>query len=109
MRSTTPQASLTSNILVHAPPPAFHPFPRCIFAGRYNSILLFSVIYLVGLFVAAASCVPGSVSPLLLFPAIYVLALGTGGIKASVSVFGADQFDDNDPADVEEKRSFFNW
>lgn len=61
------------------------------------------------LFVAAASCVPGSVSPLLLFPAIYLLALGTGGIKASVSVFGADQFDDNDPGDVEEKRSFFNW
>lgn len=46
---------------------------------------------------------------MLLFPAIYVLALGTGGIKSSVSVFGADQFDENDPRDVQEKQSFFNW
>lgn len=67
------------------------------------------MVYLVGLFVAAGSCVPGSVSPLLLFPAIYLLALGTGGIKSSVSVFGADQFDEDDPADVLEKQSFFNW
>eukprot|EP00752_Nemacystus_decipiens_P007795 g6962.t1 len=79
------------------------------FLGRYHSILFFSIVYLVGLFVAAASCVPGAVSPLLLFPAIYLLALGTGGIKSSVSVFGADQFDDDDPGDVEEKQSFFNW
>lgn len=64
---------------------------------------------MVGLFVAAGSCVPGRVSPLLLFPAIYLLALGTGGIKASVSVFGADQFDDTNPRDAKEKQSFFNW
>ncbi|CAN0535326.1 unnamed protein product, partial [Ectocarpus sp. 12 AP-2014] len=30
------------------------------------------------------------------------------GIKSSVSVFGADQFDEDDPADVKEKQSFFN-
>ena len=77
--------------------------------GRYNAILLFSALYLVGLVVAAACCVPGNVSPWLLFPAIYLLAVGTGGIKASVSVFGADQFDEDDPKDVEEKQSFFNW
>ncbi|CAN0170358.1 unnamed protein product [Discosporangium mesarthrocarpum] len=40
---------------------------------------------------------------------MYVLALGTGGIKSSVSVFGADQFDDSDPQDSKEKASFFNW
>lgn len=38
-----------------------------------------------------------------------MIALGTGGIKPCVSSFGADQFDDSDPADRVKKGSFFNW
>ena len=86
-----------------------HTTPLARPPGRYNAILFFSALYLLGLVVAAASCVPGKVSPWLLFPAIYLLAIGTGGIKSSVSVFGADQFDDDDPKDVQEKQSYFNW
>ena len=32
-----------------------------------------------------------------LFAALYVVALGTGGIKPNVSAFGADQLDVTDP------------
>lgn len=78
-------------------------------AGRYKSILVFCTLYLVGLLLATGSCVPGRVSAPLLFPSMYILALGTGGIKSSVSVFGADQFDNADPQDAVEKESFFNW
>ncbi|RDY04915.1 Protein NRT1/ PTR FAMILY 8.1 [Mucuna pruriens] len=43
------------------------------------------------------------------FVALYLIALGTGGIKPCVSSFGADQFDDADEAEKEHKSSFFNW
>jgi len=43
------------------------------------------------------------------FVALYLIALGTGGIKPCVSSFGADQFDDADKAEKEHKSSFFNW
>lgn len=53
--------------------------------------------------------IPGEVSPAVFFPAIYIIALGTGGIKPNVSTMGADQFDDRYSQDRKEKASFFNW
>lgn len=43
------------------------------------------------------------------FVALYLIALGTGGIKPCVSSYGADQFDDADEVEKEHKSSFFNW
>ncbi|GKV01366.1 hypothetical protein SLEP1_g13922 [Rubroshorea leprosula] len=43
------------------------------------------------------------------FLGLYLIALGTGGIKPCVSSFGADQFDDTDPKERVKKGSFFNW
>ena len=43
------------------------------------------------------------------FLGLYLIALGTGGIKPCVSSFGADQFDDTDPNERVKKGSFFNW
>ncbi|WZY78588.1 hypothetical protein YC2023_024972 [Brassica napus] len=44
-----------------------------------------------------------------LFSGLYLIALGTGGIKPCVSSFGADQFDQTDPNERDRKASFFNW
>ena len=43
------------------------------------------------------------------FLALYIVALGTGGIKPCVSAYGADQFDDADEVVKKQKASFFNW
>ncbi|PSC75608.1 NRT1 PTR FAMILY -like [Micractinium conductrix] len=88
--------------------------------GRYKTIIVFSAIYFVGMVMLALSAwVPGLTptpdeyaTPLqnaALYTSLYVIALGTGGIKPNVSAFGADQFDESDPQDRREKTSFFNW
>lgn len=46
---------------------------------------------------------------ILLYGALYTVAIGTGGIKPNVSSFGADQFDDKVRAERKQKQSFFNW
>jgi peptide/histidine transporter 3/4 len=53
--------------------------------------------------------VPGAAKAALVYPAIYIIALGTGGIKPNVSTLGADQFDENFEQDRIEKAKFFNW
>eukprot|EP01023_Acetabularia_acetabulum_P006025 TRINITY_DN12502_c0_g1_i3.p1 TRINITY_DN12502_c0_g1~~TRINITY_DN12502_c0_g1_i3.p1 ORF type:complete len:589 (+),score=120.16 TRINITY_DN12502_c0_g1_i3:178-1944(+) len=88
--------------------------------GRYVTIIVFSAIYLMGLFwLVLTTIIPGLVPPEnqtatnlqygALLIALYTIAVGTGGIKANVSAFGADQFDERNPQDVREKASFFNW
>ncbi|KAL2630226.1 hypothetical protein R1flu_014912 [Riccia fluitans] len=39
---------------------------------------------------------------------VYLIALGTGGIKACVSAFGADQFDADDPKEAKQLPHYFN-
>lgn len=55
-------------------------------------------------------CPPASPAQyLVFFLGLYLIALGTGGIKPCVSSFGADQFDDTDSKERIKKGSFFNW
>ncbi|XP_019186891.1 PREDICTED: protein NRT1/ PTR FAMILY 8.4-like [Ipomoea nil] len=93
--------------------------------GRYWTIAAFSTIYFIGMCTLTLSAsVPalrpagceGSVCPsatpaqnAVFFLGLYLIALGTGGIKPCVSSFGADQFDDTDPSERPKKGSFFNW
>lgn len=42
------------------------------------------------------------------FLALYMISLGTGGLKPSVEAFGADQFDEEDKTEMLKKNSFFN-
>lgn len=93
--------------------------------GRYWTIAVFSTIYFIGMGTLTLSAsVPAfkppacveSVCPeataaqyAIFFLGLYLIALGTGGIKPCVSSFGADQFDDTDPAERVKKGSFFNW
>jgi len=54
-------------------------------------------------------CDPTSGQSAVVFVALYLIALGTGGIKPCVSSFGADQFDESDESEKQSKSSFFNW
>lgn len=55
------------------------------------------------------SCHPTTAQSAACFVALYLIALGTGGIKPCVSSFGADQFDEADDNEKKKKSSFFNW
>ena len=45
----------------------------------------------------------------ILYGGLYLVALGTGGIKAALPALGADQFDERDPKEARQLSSFFNW
>ncbi|WVY92890.1 hypothetical protein V8G54_031978 [Vigna mungo] len=94
------------------------------YLGRYWTIAVFSIIYAIGMTLLTLSAsVPGmkptchgaeechatTLDSAICFLALYLIALGTGGIKPCVSSYGADQFDDTDPVEKEHKSSFFNW
>ncbi|MCD7446164.1 Peptide transporter ptr1 [Datura stramonium] len=93
------------------------------YLGRYWTIAIFSILYIMGMALLTMSasivgikpscqngiCHPTAPEKTSFFIAIYLIALGTGGIKPCVSSFGADQFDDNDEIEKRRKSSFFNW
>ncbi|GFY93198.1 peptide transporter 1 [Actinidia rufa] len=54
-------------------------------------------------------CHPNALQTAICFIALYLIAIGTGGIKPCVSSFGADQFDETDETERKKKSSFFNW
>lgn len=58
---------------------------------------------------AKSECNPTGVEKGVFYAGLYLIALGTGGIKPCVSSFGADQFDDSDEDEKKDKSSFFNW
>ncbi|THU52039.1 hypothetical protein C4D60_Mb06t37390 [Musa balbisiana] len=59
---------------------------------------------------ASGGCVKGSGAQLgVLYLALYLTALGTGGLKSSVSGFGSDQFDETDRGEKAQMMKFFNW
>ncbi|KAG9440739.1 hypothetical protein H6P81_020904 [Aristolochia fimbriata] len=43
------------------------------------------------------------------FSGLYLVALGTSGVKAGLPSLGADQFDKDDPKEASHLSSFFNW
>ncbi|RZC47517.1 hypothetical protein C5167_040471 [Papaver somniferum] len=45
----------------------------------------------------------------ILYVGVYVLSFGEGCLRANLASFGGDQFDDNDPIELQQKSSFFNW
>ncbi|KAK9013907.1 hypothetical protein V6N11_005082 [Hibiscus sabdariffa] len=94
------------------------------YLGRYWTIACFSIIYIIGMTLLALSasvhgikprcyakdnCNPTETQSAMAFLALYLVALGTGGIKPCVSSYGADQFDDADEKEKKHKSSFFNW
>ncbi|CAA2956321.1 NRT1 PTR FAMILY -like [Olea europaea subsp. europaea] len=93
------------------------------YLGRYRTIASFVFIYVIGMTLLTLSASVHGLKPecvkddcnstgsqtAVFFAALYLIALGTGGIKPCVSSFGADQFDETDEIERGKKSSFFNW
>uniref|UniRef100_A0ACD5X2Y6 Uncharacterized protein n=1 Tax=Avena sativa TaxID=4498 RepID=A0ACD5X2Y6_AVESA len=88
--------------------------------GRYSTIIVFLSIYALGMLITTVSATlplflpPSSdsssgIQRVAVYLGLYLVALGTGGIKPCSSALGADQFDGADPAERVAKGSFFNW
>ncbi|XP_038876101.1 protein NRT1/ PTR FAMILY 6.3-like [Benincasa hispida] len=107
----------------------FGGFVADTFLGRYLTISIFATVQATGVTLLTIStiipslrppkCSPGfSTTPCIqadskqlaiLHTALYLTALGTGGLKSSVSGFGSDQFDDMDKEERIKMSNFFNW
>lgn len=75
--------------------------------GRYMTILVFSMIYACGSTVLSIGSMPFKVfNSRLIIPMVglFLLTIGTGGIKPCVSVFGGDQFR---PDQTSQRESFY--
>ncbi|KAL1825584.1 hypothetical protein DCAR_0313757 [Daucus carota subsp. sativus] len=93
------------------------------YLGRFSTVLISSIVYLLGLLLLTMSRVipswrpcasglchkPRKLHEVLFFLAIYLISIGTGGHKPALESFGADQFDDDHPEERIQKMSFFNW
>ncbi|WOL15044.1 protein NRT1/ PTR FAMILY 8.3-like [Canna indica] len=89
--------------------------------GNYKTILISLVVYLLGMITITSSafsassklyqCEGGACqsASTLLFCGLYLVAIGSGGVKAALLPFGAEQFDDENPSDREKKGAFFGW
>ncbi|XP_050229487.1 protein NRT1/ PTR FAMILY 6.3 [Mercurialis annua] len=96
------------------------------FLGRYLTIAIFATVQAMGITILTIStiipslrppkchnetgCIQASSTQLnVLYLALYLTALGTGGLKSSVSGFGSDQFDDKDDKERKQMSNFFGW
>ncbi|KAH7572390.1 hypothetical protein JRO89_XS04G0248100 [Xanthoceras sorbifolium] len=97
------------------------------FLGRYKTIAIFATIQTLGTGMLATvtklpqlrprpchasatnTCEQASRFQMgILYVALYLIALGTGGLKSSVSGFGTDQFDEKDEKEKAHMAYFFN-
>ncbi|XP_011019211.1 PREDICTED: protein NRT1/ PTR FAMILY 5.6 [Populus euphratica] len=103
--------------------PLFGGFLADAYLGRFTTVFVSSVVYLLGLILltmsafvpslkaceAAVCPKPRKVHEVIFFLAIYLISVGTGGHKPSLESFGADQFDENHDEERKKKMSYFNW
>ncbi|XP_008678997.1 protein NRT1/ PTR FAMILY 8.3 [Zea mays] len=100
--------------------PVFGAIIADTFLGNYNTILVSLAVYLLGMmfvtfsaFLPTAAALGGATSVFgaktVAFLGLYLVAIGRGGVQSSLAPFGADQFDDANPADRDSKASFFSW
>ncbi|EYU30304.1 hypothetical protein ABFS82_01G089900 [Erythranthe guttata] len=97
------------------------------YLGRYLTIGIFAAVQAMGVALLTVStiipglrppkcaaggesCIPATGKQLMvLYAALYITALGTGGLKSSVSGFGSDQFDESEKEEKKQMIAFFNW
>ncbi|XP_059632317.1 protein NRT1/ PTR FAMILY 4.5-like [Cornus florida] len=93
------------------------------YMNRLSTCLLFGAIELLGYLLLIVQshyhklqpepcdesrCVHGT-KALLLYASIYLVALGSGGIRGALPALGADQFNHDNPKERKNIASFFNW
>ncbi|BAS74342.1 Os01g0748950, partial [Oryza sativa Japonica Group] len=98
------------------------------FIGRYKTVIISSVIELVGLLILTLQAHSNKLKPpYCVFPfdpkcetvsgdgrthlyvGLYLVAIGSAGIKAALPAHCADQFDEKHPTEKLQMSSFFNW
>ncbi|XP_047074482.1 protein NRT1/ PTR FAMILY 8.3-like [Lolium rigidum] len=88
--------------------------------GRYRTMVIAGSVGVAGMLMAALSAylpllIRNDMSNLvwaqefILFLGLYMIAIGSGGLRPCLMSFGADQFDDGDPSECSAKGPFFNW
>ncbi|KAJ3681876.1 hypothetical protein LUZ60_014449 [Juncus effusus] len=98
------------------------------FLGRYLTIAIFAAVQATGVAIltistaapglrpppctnlSSSNCIQATSGQLgVLYVALYLIALGNGGLKSSVSGFGSDQFDEGDKSEKKQMAQFFSW
>lgn len=78
--------------------------------GRYHTIVIFGLLYVMGGVMSTVAAWPAiSSCRWYLAGVMGLVPLGTAGIKANISIFGADQYDATDPVQAEAQSKFFSW
>ncbi|GJN30007.1 hypothetical protein PR202_gb18280 [Eleusine coracana subsp. coracana] len=93
------------------------------YLGRYLTIAIFTAVQAAGMCILTISTAAPGLRPSsdnngaaangtqlgVLYLGLYLTALGTGGLKSSVSGFGSDQFDESDTTEKQRMARFFSW
>uniref|UniRef100_A0A1J3CWZ5 Protein NRT1/ PTR FAMILY 3.1 n=1 Tax=Noccaea caerulescens TaxID=107243 RepID=A0A1J3CWZ5_NOCCA len=96
------------------------------FAGRFWTITFASIVYQFGMTLLTISAIVPTLRPppckgeevcvvadtaqlSILYIALLLGAVGSGGIRPCVVAFGADQFDESDPEQTTKPWNYFNW
>jgi len=81
-----------------------------VILGRYWSIVVFSLLYVIGTALCSFAGYPSQNSISIYLTGIMVFVpLGTSGIKCIMSNFGADQFNVQEPGQSEAREKFFSY
>ncbi|XP_071602770.1 solute carrier family 15 member 2 isoform X5 [Heliangelus exortis] len=77
--------------------------------GKYKTIIYLSIVYVIGHLIKSVGAIPSlgnqTVHVVLSMVGLFLIALGTGGIKPCVSAFGGDQFEEEHTS---ERSKFFS-
>lgn len=81
-----------------------------VLLGRYWSIVVFTMLYVIGTALCSWAGYPSQQSAGLYLTGVMVFVpLGTSGIKCLMSNFGADQFNIREPGQLEARERFFSY